>query len=144
MVILMMSFISTMKGERTITAKTPLGTSILDGDDVALCRFFDSQGTLHFDAAQEAVDGSSGSVHPQPNMHPAAGDSPYESSPLQSCDVPQNGADPEHFTPLPSVALPSSAGKSCLRSKPPQVFVEQPPLIGRSVPPPAPGASRNT
>ncbi|ETN83640.1 hypothetical protein NECAME_07297 [Necator americanus] len=30
----------------------------------------------------------------------------------------------------------------CLRSKPPQVFVEQPPLIGKSVPPPAPGTGR--
>lgn len=37
----------------------------------------------------------------------------------------------------------STAFLGCLRNKPPQVFVEQPPLIGKSVPPPAPGVARS-
>ncbi|RCN30812.1 hypothetical protein ANCCAN_23411 [Ancylostoma caninum] len=128
--------------ENIISAKTPLGTAILDGDDASLCRFFDHQGALHFNS-----DPTNPPLHSQPSAHLSNGGSPYAESPSQNNEgsgkpisgEQQSDADEEQPVPLPPVALPSSAGKSCLRSKPPQVFTEQPPLIGRSVPPPPPG-----
>ncbi|CAJ0604094.1 unnamed protein product [Cylicocyclus nassatus] len=129
--------------ESVLATKTPLGTAILDGDDVALCRFFDSQAAPQLNT----TDNGNGSVRPPPRVQAINGDSPRKESPRQSIDevpsTPQSDTDAEH-TPPPAVNLPSSAGKSCLRSKPPQVFVEQPPLIGKSVPPPPPipGAPR--
>ncbi|KIH65039.1 hypothetical protein ANCDUO_04641 [Ancylostoma duodenale] len=95
--------------ENIISAKTPLGTAILDGDDASLCRFFDHQGALHFNS-----DPTVPPPHPQSPAHLSNGGSPYAESPSQN-------------------------NEGCLRSKPPQVFTEQPPLIGRSVPPPPPG-----
>ncbi|KAK6061756.1 hypothetical protein COOONC_00578, partial [Cooperia oncophora] len=125
--------------ETEITNKIPLGTAILDGDDIATCNSFNSQDhqkTPHFT---------------QPDPRAPIPSSPFDESPSQdpskSVETSQSAcsdADGEERSPLPPVPLPQFAGKSCLRNKPPQVFVEQPPLIGRSVPPPAPGTARNT
>ncbi|KAK5967190.1 hypothetical protein GCK32_000203 [Trichostrongylus colubriformis] len=127
--------------ETEITSKIPLGTAILDGDDVAICNSFDSQDRMKI------------SQFTQPESRASAVGLPFTESPspcnensTKAVEASQSACldtNDEEFTPLPPVPLPEFAGKSCLRNKPPQVFVEQPPLIGKSVPPPAPGAARN-
>ncbi|KJH45757.1 hypothetical protein DICVIV_08198 [Dictyocaulus viviparus] len=133
--------LNSFSDETEITSKIPLGTAILDGDDASLCRFFSASGQMN---------GSSYGQDPFPSSIVT----PYEDSPLQNTEQISNttddscclndDADSDQFTPLPPIPLPPSAGKSCLRSKPPQVFVDNPPLIGKSVPPPAPGSLRNS
>ncbi|KAK6747610.1 hypothetical protein RB195_000667 [Necator americanus] len=134
--------VTSFNDETATIAKTPLGTAILDGDDAVLCRFFDHQGALNFPSGQ-ATESTEEVPRSHPGVRYSNGESPYQQSPSQNSEALPGDSDGEQAVPLPPVDLPSSAGKSCLRSKPPQVFVEQPPLIGKSVPPPAPGTGRN-
>ncbi|WKY05886.1 hypothetical protein Q1695_006248 [Nippostrongylus brasiliensis] len=116
--------------ETEIINKIPLGTAILDGDDVALSKLFESEAHskfAHFPHSSRTND-------PSPQL-----ESPSQNIERASTEDSPSGLDDEPIVPLPPVPLPQYAGKSCLRSKPPQIFIDQPPIIGKSIPPPAPG-----
>ncbi|KAK6011897.1 hypothetical protein OSTOST_23005 [Ostertagia ostertagi] len=134
------SDVNSFSDETEITNKIPLGTAILDGDDIAISNFCNSQ---DHPKTQQFI---------QPEPRAPVANLPFIESPSQestnSHEASQStyvDTESEEPVPLPPVPLPQFAGKKCLgclRNKPPQVFVEQPPLIGKSVPPPAPGAAR--
>ncbi|KHJ97039.1 hypothetical protein OESDEN_02989 [Oesophagostomum dentatum] len=73
--------------ESAIASKTPLGTAILDGDDVTLCRIFDHQGAVYFNAGPTMEpDLANEAARPQPNVPLPSNDSPYEQSPSQNTE----------------------------------------------------------
>ncbi|VDP03878.1 unnamed protein product [Heligmosomoides polygyrus] len=125
--------------ETEIISKIPLGTAILDGDDATVCSSFESQ----VQAKAPAQPDMRGNATRSSLDEPLPQSSERASKPSDSSQSPPAEAESEPAAPLPPVPLPPFAGKSCLRNKPPQVFVEQPPLIGKSVPPPAPGVARS-
>nr|CDJ94044.1 uncharacterized protein C3orf63 [Haemonchus contortus] len=120
--------------ETEILNKIPLGTAILDGDDIATCNSFDLQEHLkppQLNNSEPRVPVTSSPFNGSPSQDPK--------KLIESSQNAYEDGNTDEPNPLPPVPLPQFAGKSCLRNKPPQVFVEQPPLIGKSVPPPAPG-----
>ncbi|VDM59672.1 unnamed protein product [Angiostrongylus costaricensis] len=137
------SDLNSLNDETELINKTPLGTAVLDGDDVTLQRFLEASDKQNPNSSQTGQS----DVHASSVV--SAQESPTqisEQSYKSACDSYSlhDDVNDERSIPLPLVSLPPSAGKSCLRAKPPQVFVTHPPLIGKTVPPPAPGSVRNS
>uniref|UniRef100_A0A0K0DDN7 DUF3715 domain-containing protein n=1 Tax=Angiostrongylus cantonensis TaxID=6313 RepID=A0A0K0DDN7_ANGCA len=136
------SDLNSLNDETELTNKTPLGTAVLDGDDVTLQRFLEASDKQNPNRSQTGQSDVHASSIVSPQESPTQISEQSSKSACESYSL-HDDVNNERSIPLPLVSLPPSAGKSCLRAKPPQVFVTHPPLIGKTVPPPAPGSARN-